>query len=91
MTISGYEISRCGLCKFYRYEGRRDGRCSQLNASVSSDWKACCLGASPFRSISDSVAGIAEGSLTKKVEIATVHPSETTVAITYSQGQMSTR
>ena len=45
--------SRCGLCRFYRHEGRRVGTCSQLNVSVSADLDACCLAASPFYAESD--------------------------------------
>ena len=68
MTVSGYGISRCGLCKFYRHEGRRDGQCSQLSVSVNSDWKACSLGISPFHGLSDRAVGIAKGSLAEKMK-----------------------
>lgn len=63
MSASEYRISRCGLCRFYTHQGRRGGICSQLNAPVSSQWKACRLAVSPFeiavRSLSEEVAGIA--------------------------------
>ncbi len=48
MTALKCGASRCGLCRFYSHEGRRGGQCSQLSAPVNSQWKACCLAASPF-------------------------------------------
>ena len=87
MTVSKYGISRCGLCKFYRHEGRRDGQCSQLDVSVSSDWKACCLGASPFQTLSSSTVRIAKKSSSTpshRVKNAAIYLSEAAVAATYS-------
>lgn len=76
MTVSGYGISRCGLCKFYRHEGRRDGRCSQLNAPVSSNWKVCGLAVSPFQVSDNSPVGIAKGSPAKS-GVTTISPGKT--------------
>ncbi len=41
--------SRCGLCRFYRHEGRRGGTCSQLDVPVNANLTSCCLAVSPFR------------------------------------------
>lgn len=62
MTALKCGASRCGLCRFYSHEGRRGGQCSQLSAPVNSQWKACCLAASPFEETSQltlkPIAGI---------------------------------
>ncbi|NJM96872.1 MAG: hypothetical protein HC800_06490 [Phormidesmis sp. RL_2_1] len=76
MAVSKCEISRCGLCRFYQHEGRRGGRCGQLDAPVDSHWKACCLASSPFstatESVSEGVVGIAEWSVAKQLAGAAV-------------------
>jgi len=40
----------CRHCRFYQPEGRRGGSCSKLGVSVLSNWKACFLACSPFKS-----------------------------------------
>ncbi len=83
MASSKGETSRCGLCRFYSHEGRRGGFCSQLNAPVSSEWKACCLAVSPFQEASEDGLGIAEWSPTlptKFVAKAAVLPVKAKVA-----------
>ena len=60
MTASNDKVSRCGFCQFYSHEGRRGGRCCQLNVPVSSQWKACCLAIAPFTSAKCAAMGIAQ-------------------------------
>ncbi len=40
----------CRHCRYYQPEGRRGGSCSRLGVSVLSNWKACLLACSPFKS-----------------------------------------
>lgn len=67
MAASKGEMSRCGLCRFYRHEGRRGGTCSQLNVPVSGSLKACCLSESPFSSDTETMVGIADWESSKYV------------------------
>ena len=71
MAAEKCEQSRCGLCRFYRHEGRRGGICSQLNVPVNAYLASCCLAVSPFRSESncepESIAGIAKQEASKFV------------------------
>ncbi|UBF24892.1 hypothetical protein K9N68_25040 [Kovacikia minuta CCNUW1] len=48
MKPSNSSISACRNCRYYVPEGRRGGRCDQLNVSVHSAWKACSLAIPPF-------------------------------------------
>ena len=41
--------SVCRYCRFYQLEGRRGGSCQKLGVPVESNWKACTLASSPFR------------------------------------------
>lgn len=41
--------SVCRYCRFYQLEGRRGGSCQKLGVPVESNWKACTLAASPFK------------------------------------------
>lgn len=58
MAAGKCEISRCGLCRFYRHEGRRGGACNQLDVTVNAHWKACSLAVSPFVSTPKKTVGI---------------------------------
>ena len=41
--------STCRYCRFYQSEGRRGGSCQKLGVPVESEWKACTLACSPFK------------------------------------------
>ena len=41
--------SVCRYCRFYQSEGRRGGSCQKLGVPVESNWKACTLASSPFK------------------------------------------
>lgn len=77
--------SRCGLCRFYRHEGRRGGTCSQLNVSVSADLAACCLAVSPFHTESgcepEDFMGIAKQEASKFVANDTISIVKTPVKV----------
>ena len=60
MTASNCTVSRCGLCQCYSHEGRRGGRCCQLNVPVGSQWEACCLAIAPFPDEGHAALGIAQ-------------------------------
>ena len=41
--------SACRYCRFYQSQGRRGGSCEKLGVPVESNWKACTLASSPFK------------------------------------------
>lgn len=50
MNETQLSTSTCRHCRFYQIEGRRGGSCQKLGGvPVQSNWKACALAASPFK------------------------------------------
>ena len=50
MNETQLSTSTCRHCRFYQIEGRRDGSCQKLSGvPVQSNWKACALSTSPFK------------------------------------------
>ena len=45
----GISTSVCRYCRFYQSEGRRGGSCQKLGVRVESNWEACTLASSPFK------------------------------------------
>jgi hypothetical protein len=50
--------SACRHCRFYQPEGRRGGHCSQLDAPVRGNWKACSLAIPPFAPSWEALEGL---------------------------------
>ena len=49
MSQINFSTSACRYCRFYEPHGRRGGDCRMLGVPVQSDWKACALASSPFK------------------------------------------
>lgn len=77
MTAGNCKVSRCGLCRFYSHEGRRDGTCNQLNVNVSAQWKACSLARSPFSNLSENSVGITK--VDQKIDLWVAEIAEVSV------------
>ena len=48
-TEPDISTSACRYCRFYQSQGRRGGSCQKLGVPVESNWKACTLASSPFK------------------------------------------
>ncbi|MEM7591481.1 MAG: hypothetical protein AAF383_08165 [Cyanobacteria bacterium P01_A01_bin.83] len=64
MSQINFSTSACRYCRFYEPHGRRGGDCQMLGVSVQSNWKACALASSPFKT-----------TLTKLEDIFCLEPS----------------
>ncbi|MEL7408466.1 MAG: hypothetical protein AAFN00_16180, partial [Cyanobacteria bacterium J06558_2] len=49
MNQINFSTSACRYCRYYKPQGRRGGECKMLGVAVQSNWKACALASSPFK------------------------------------------